>query len=262
MPVIDTKQNIRSHLMALGPVAVFGPNNFPFAFGSASGGDFAAAIAAGCPVIAKANTSHPGTTRLFAEEAQKAAEQTGMPAGLVQLIYRTSHADGERLVADPRLGAVAYTGSRHAGLKLKAAADAVGKPIYLELSSVNPVVVLPGALKERADQIVDEFAASCLMGTGQFCTNPGLVLLLNGDATEKFINAVGKKFAAAPVGALLSSGVADSLSRGIEVLQQAGATVVADSLRVGRSSPGVRGRAPVRGQPARRPGRRRRPLRY
>ena len=111
-----------------------------------------------------------------------------MPAATVQLIYRTSHADGERLVADPRIGATGYTGSRAAGLKLKAAADAAGKPIYLELSSVNPVVILPGALDERLDDIAGEFATSCLMGTGQFCTNPGLVILLAGEPTEQFVD--------------------------------------------------------------------------
>ncbi|MCA9228297.1 MAG: aldehyde dehydrogenase family protein, partial [Planctomycetales bacterium] len=170
MATIDSAANIRSMYGSLGPVCVFGPNNFPFAFNSMAGGDFAAALAAGNPVIAKANSSHPGTTRLFGEAAQAAAEATGMPAGTVQLIYRTSHADGERLVADPRVGATGYTGSRTAGLKLKAAADTAGKPIYLELSSVNPVVVLPGALNERGDAIADEFTGSCLMGTGQFCT--------------------------------------------------------------------------------------------
>jgi alpha-ketoglutaric semialdehyde dehydrogenase len=236
--VIDSKQNIRSHLTALGPVVVFGPNNFPFAFGSASGGDFAAAIAAGCPVVAKANTSHPATTKLFMEAAAAALAETKLPAATVQLIYRTSHADGERLVADPRVGAIAYTGSRNAGLKLKAAADAVGKPIYVELSSVNPVVFLPGALAERSEKLVDEFVGSCLMGTGQFCTNPGLLVFLKGEATEAFLAAAGKKFAAAPAGALLSSGVADSLRRGVEVLQQAGATVVADSGAV--TQPGFR----------------------
>ena len=228
-PVIDLKLNIRSRLEPLGPVAVFGPNNFPFAFGSASGGDFAAAVAAGCPVIAKANSSHPGTTRLFAEEAAEAVRECGLPAATVQLLYRTSHADGERLVADPRLGASAYTGSRQAGLKLKAAADAAGKPIYLELSSVNPVVVLPGALRERGEKIVDEFTASCLMGTGQFCTNPGLILLVKGEATERFIAAAAGKFAAAPVGTLLSRGVAESLARGVEVLRHAGALEVTKS---------------------------------
>ena len=143
LPVIDTAANIRSCYAAFGPVAVFGPNNFPLAFGSLSGGDFAAAIAAGNPVIGKANSMHPGTTRLLAEEAQAAANETGMPSATVQLIYRTAHTDGEKLARDPRLASIGYTGSRNAGLKLKAAADSVGKPIYLELSSINPVVVLP-----------------------------------------------------------------------------------------------------------------------
>ena len=220
---IDTKGGIRSCYLPLGPVCVFGPNNFPFAFGSISGGDFAAAIAAGNPVIAKANSSHPGTTRLFAEEAQAAADETGLPPGTVQLLYRTNHADGERLVSDARVGAIAYTGSRLAGLKLKAAAEAAGKPIYLELSSINPVVVLPGALAERGDKIAEEFTGSCLMGTGQFCTNPGLVILLAGETTEKFIAAVRDRFAAAPVGTLLSKGVANSLQQSIGQLTKGGA---------------------------------------
>ena len=114
-PTIDTKLNIRSLLGPIGPVWVFGPNNFPFAFNSVAGGDFAAALAAGNPVIAKANSSHPGTTRLLAEEAHAAATEAGLPPGTVQLLYRTSHEDGERLVADPRTGATGYTGSRPAG---------------------------------------------------------------------------------------------------------------------------------------------------
>ena len=227
LPTIDTKAGIRSCFAPIGPVGVFGPNNFPFAFNSISGGDFAAAIAAGNPVIAKANSSHPGTTRLFAAAAASAATQTGMPAGTVQLIYRTSHEDGERLVADARLGATGYTGSRAAGLKLKAAADAAGKPIYLELSSVNPVVVLPGALRERADDLAAEFTTSCLMGTGQFCTNPGLVVLLAGSESDAFVAAIAEKFQAAPVGTLLSAGVEKSLAAGIDTLIDAGARLVA-----------------------------------
>jgi 2,5-dioxopentanoate dehydrogenase len=226
LPTIDTKLNIRSYLAALGPVWVFGPNNFPFAFNSAAGGDFAAAIAAGNPVIAKANSSHPGTTRLLAEEAAAAVNDSGMPKACVQLLYRTGHADGERLVADPRTGAVAYTGSRSAGLKLKAAADAAGKPIYVELSSVNPVVILPGALAERGDKIADEFAGSCLLGAGQFCTNPGLVILIAGEGAERFIGNVKQRFEAAAVTPLLSSAVAKSLSASMKVLQDAGASVV------------------------------------
>ncbi len=226
MPTIDSQLNIRSYYAAIGPVAVFGPNNFPFAFGSISGGDFAAAIAAGNPVLAKANTLHPGTTQLFAEEAQAAADETGIPAGTVQLIYRLAHADGERLARDPRLAAIGYTGSRHAGLKLKAAADFVGKPIYLELSSVNPVIILPGALAERGHSIAEEFTGSCLMGTGQFCTNPGLVVLIKGPTSEEFIQAVSKRFCEATPGTLLSGSGQASLSAAVETLIGAGAEIV------------------------------------
>lgn len=226
LATIDTANNIRSILGPLGPVCVFGPNNFPFAFGSASGGDFAAAIAAGNPVIAKSNSSHPGTTRLFAVEALAALAETGLPSATLQLIYRTRHEDGERLVSDPRVGATGYTGSRSAGLQLKSAADRVGKPIYLELSSVNPVVILPGALRERFDDIVGQFSTSCLMGTGQFCTNPGMILLIAGEQTERFVAAAAGKFQAAPVGTLLSRGVETTLARGLRTLRDAGAQLV------------------------------------
>ncbi len=236
MATIDTASGIRSMFGPIGPVAVFGPNNFPLAFGSISGGDFAAAMAAGPPVIAKANSSHPGTTRLLAEQAQLAAEQTGMPPGTVQLIYRTSHADGERLVADPRNGATAYTGSRSAGLTLKAAADAAGKPIYLELSSVNPMILLPGALEERSEDIAEELAGSCLMGTGQFCTNPGLVVTVAGEKTSQFIDDLVARFSQAPVGTLLSAGVQKSLGQSLATLLEAGGVLL-----VGNSEGGGEG---------------------
>ena len=221
--VIDTAAGIRSCLGPIGPVCVFGPNNFPFAFGSVSGGDFAAAIAAGNPVIGKANSSHPGTTRIFAEEALEAAKATDVPNAIVQLIYRTDHADGERLVSDVRTAATGYTGSRGAGLKLKAAADAAGKPIYLELSSVNPVVILPGALEERSDEIADEYKVSGLMGTGQFCTNPGVVILLANERSDAFVQSVVDRYQDAPVGTLLSAGVEKSLGESISTLKKAGA---------------------------------------
>ena len=238
LPTIDTKVNIRSLLAPLGPVWVFGPNNFPFAFNSVAGGDFVAAIAAGNPVIAKANSSHPGTTRLLAEEAFAAAGETGLPPATVQLIYRTGHADGERLVADPRTGATGYTGSRSAGLKLKAAADAAGKPIYLELSSVNPVLILPGALAERGAKLAEEFAGSSLLGTGQFCTNPSLVVLVAGEATEQFIAAVKAKFETAAPTPLLSSAVARALAASVTTLQSAGAHLVTGGQAV--AAPGYR----------------------
>ena len=227
MPTIDSGSGIRSMLAPLeGGVAVFGPNNFPLAFNSVAGGDFAAAIAAGNPVIAKANSSHPGTTRLLAEVAQRAAEQHGLPPGTVQLIYRTDHEVGKRLVSHPLIGGTGYTGSRGAGLVLKEAADRAGKPIYLELSSVNPVVILPGAVRERGEELVDEFTTSCLMGTGQFCTNPGIVLLLAGAETEDFVTRVASKFSAAPVGTLLNGGVQSGLEESVGALQSAGATLV------------------------------------
>ena len=225
-PVIDVKANIRACYQPIGPVCVFGPNNFPFAFGSASGGDFAAAIAAGNPVIAKANTSHPETTRQLALLAAEALSQSKLPSATVQLLYRLSHADGARLVSDHRVGATGYTGSRRAGLALKAAADQAGKPIYLELSSVNPVAILPGALVERFDEIVGDFVTSALMGTGQFCTNPGIVLLVDSQHTSKFVEAVAAKFHAAAAGTLLSTGVQKSLTDAIRTLMGGGAKLI------------------------------------
>ena len=235
-PVIDRAANIRSCYIALGPVAVFGPNNFPFAFNSISGGDFAAAIAAGNPVIAKANSSHPATTERLGRLVAESMQATHMPRGLVQLIYRTSHEDGERLVADLRLGAVGYTGARQAGLRLKAVADRVGKPFYAELSSVNPVVYLPGALQERGDKLIEEYVASGLMGTGQFCTNPGLLLMVASPEAESFIHGVVSKYQAAPAGTLLSEGVETSLVKSLGILTQAGA----ECLTGGSKLPGNR----------------------
>jgi len=225
-PTIDTAPNIRSILGPIGPVVVFGPNNFPFAFNSAAGGDFAAAVAAGNPVIAKGHSSHPGTTRILAEEAHLAANETGMPAGFVQLIYRTNHEDGKRLVSHPAIGASGYTGSRSAGTQLKEAADKVGKPIYLELSSINPIYILPGAIHERSAAIAEQFASSCLMGVGQFCTNPGLIVLKAGSETEDWIRQVAERFSAAPVGTLLGQGVQVHLETGIRTLVAHGATVL------------------------------------
>jgi NADP-dependent aldehyde dehydrogenase len=149
-----------------------------------------------------------------------------MPKGLVQLIYRTSHEDGIKLVSDERIGAVGYTGARQTGLKLKAAADAAGKPIYLELSSINPVFMLKGALKERTAALADEFTGSCLMATGQFCTNPGLVIVPSGELGEGIIAAVGERFSKAAVGTMLSAGVRESFGKGVRTILDAGASLV------------------------------------
>ena len=226
LPTIDTKLNIRSVLGSLGPVLVFGPNNFPFAYNGVAGGDFAAAIAAGNPVIAKAHPCHPNTSRLLAEEALAAVRETGLPPFTVQMIYNLAPKDGLRFVADRRLGAVGFTGSRAAGLKLKAAADAVGKPFYAELSSLNPVVILPGALAERGAKIAEDFIGSCLMANGQFCTSPGLTILFASDAAEQFIAGVNTKLESTPPGVLLSAGVARNLAAGVKMLQASGAELV------------------------------------
>ncbi len=223
---IDTARNIRSMYGPLGgPVVVFGPNNFPLAFNSVSGGDAVAALAAGNPIIAKGNTAHPGTTKLLTEAAFEAAQATGMPDGIVQLIYRTSHADGARLVSHPLVGATGFTGSRLAGLQLKAAADAAGKPIYLEMSSVNPVFVLPGALDERLEAVADELFASCTLGTGQFCTKPGLTVLLASGRAETFLEAIASRFDTPP-GVLLGEGGVWTIGSAVEQLQEAGAELV------------------------------------
>ncbi len=224
---IDTHSNIRSKYGALaGPVVVFGPNNFPFAFNSAAGGDFAAAIAAGNPVIAKANTSHPGTTKLLAKLAFEAVRESGLPDGLVQLIYRTPRDIGLILVSHPLVGATGFTGSRKAGLELKAAADKAGKPIYLEMSSVNPIFVLPGALQERSVQIAVEFYNSCSLGAGQFCTNPGLVIVPESEAGEAFMKEAKGLFESNPPGILLGEGGPKSIAGAIATLVEHGAEVV------------------------------------
>ena len=226
VPTIDTAANIRSMFEPLGPVVVIGPNNFPFAFNSVAGGDFAAAVAAGNPVIAKAHPSHPLTTTLLAEAAFESVQECGLPPAFVQVIYRTSRDDGLRLVSHPKIGATGFTGSRTAGMALKEAADRAGKPIYLEMSSINPVVMLAGALEERSEKLADEFCTSCLMGTGQFCTNPGLVLLPAGKAGEAFVSAVAARFKKSPCGTLLAEGARTALLDAISTLKSAGAEIV------------------------------------
>ena len=236
LPTIDTKANIRSCYEPIGPVWVLGPNNFPLAYNSVAGGDFASALAAGNPVIAKAHPSHPGTTCLLAWEAALALRESGLPPAAIQMLCHIQNEDGLRLLADPRLAAVGFTGSRAAGLKLKAAADAAGKPAFLEMSSLNPVIILPGALAERAAEIAGEFAASALLASGQMCTKPGIALLLEGSGTDAFIAVAKQRFEAAPPGPLLSGTVASNLRESVKILEEAGARVVTAS-----GSPDARG---------------------
>jgi alpha-ketoglutaric semialdehyde dehydrogenase len=226
-PIRDEARGISSVRAPLGgPVVIMGPNNFPFAFNSVAGGDFAAALAAHNPVIVKANPGHPGTTLLLVRLADEAARSAGLHPATVQLLYHMPPEVGLELVAHPLIGAVAFTGSRRAGLALKAAADRGGRPIYLELSSVNPVVLLEGALAERGDAIAEEFFGSCTMGAGQFCTNPGFVVVPDSAAGRDFIARAQQRFSASEPGVLLGRGVRDGLVATVARLQEHGAALL------------------------------------
>lgn len=223
-PVIDTKNNIRTMLGPLGaPVVCFGPNNFPFAFNAVMGSDFASAIASGNPVIAKLHPSHPKTSQLLAEAAFDAVRTTGIPSATVQALYQLPSELGLKLVAAEEVGAVAFTGSRVAGLALKAAANAAGKPIYLEMSSINPLFLLPGAVAERGAELAKEVFGSCALGAGQFCTNPGVSVVLASPESEALLQELQGLFARTPPGPLLSQQGAKNIRDGVAVLTLNGA---------------------------------------
>ena len=178
------KPDIRRMLVPIGPVAVFAASNFPLAF-SVAGGDTAAALAAGCPVVVKAHPAHPATSELAARAVINAVHATGMPPGIFSLIHSTRNDVSAALVRHPRTTAVAFTGSLRAGRALFniAASRPEPIPVYAEMGSVNPVFLLPGALDERADAIAEGLMNSVTLGTGQFCTNPGVAI---GIGDERF----------------------------------------------------------------------------
>lgn len=227
MAMIDSTRNIRSMATGLGPVVVFPPANFPFAYGAVTGGDFASAIAAGNPVIAKAHPGHPSVSRLAAEEAVAALHETGLPPASVQLLHGVANADGERLVADSRVGASAFTGSQEAGMRLFAAASTAGRVIWVEMGSINPVVLLPGALAERSDEIVGELVTSVTGSAGQFCTKPGIVFLVDDAAGKAFVRSLAERFAAMTPQVLLGTSGRTRLVTAIERLSRSGASVIA-----------------------------------
>ena len=171
LPRVD----LRQCRIGVGPVAVFGASNFPLAF-STAGGDTAAALAAGCPVVFKAHSGHMATAEGVADAMLRAAVRTSMPAGVFNMVYGGGVA--EWLVKHPAIQAVGFTGSLKGGRALcdMAAARPQPIPVFAEMSSINPVVVLPGALQVRGAQVAAELAASVLQGARQFCTNPGLAI--------------------------------------------------------------------------------------
>lgn len=214
------RPDLRRMLVPIGPVVVFSASNFPLAF-SAAGGDTAAALAAGNPVIVKAHPSHPGTSELVMRAVQKAIEKCGMPKGLISLVHGPSTAVGLALVQHPLTKAVGFTGSLQAGRALFNAAAARPEPIpvYAEMGSTNPVFVLPGALAERGDEIAAGLVQSVTMGVGQFCTNPGLVFGVSGPKLEGFTKKVGELIAASAPGTMLNSGICGRYHSGLEHLR-------------------------------------------
>lgn len=223
-PVIDTASGLRAMFGPLGkPVVVFGPNNFPFAFNAVAGSDFASAIAARNPVIAKVHPLHPGTSLALARIAHESLLSVGLPAATVQMLYRTEHDAASLLVGQACIGGVGFTGGRAGGLALKAQADAAGVPFYGEMSSINPVFLLEGALSARGDALALEFFNSCTLGSGQFCTNPGLVVVPSTDAGDAFVAAAAAHFDAAPAQVLFSEDGRRHLVAAIDTLRVAGA---------------------------------------
>ncbi|WP_267715986.1 aldehyde dehydrogenase (NADP(+)) [Streptomyces sp. CoH17] len=203
------RADIRQRKIALGPVAVFGASNFPLAF-STAGGDTASALAAGCPVIVKAHQAHLGTAELVARAIAEAAADTAMPEGVFSQVVGSGRVVGARLVQDPRIRAVGFTGSRAGGLAIAAMAASrpVPIPVYAEMSSINPVLLLPAALEKRGAELGAAFAGSLTLGAGQFCTNPGLVLAIEGPGLDAFVKAAADAVAADGGATMLTTDIA------------------------------------------------------
>ena len=188
------KDDLRKTVTPLGPVVVFGASNFPFAF-STAGGDTASALAAGCPVIVKAHEMHAATSELVASAIIKAAEKTGMPNGVFSHLSGRGPIVGSALVNHPKIKAVGFTGSIGAGRAIfnMGASRPEPIPVYAEMGSINPVVISPLAIANRGEAIASTYAGSITLGTGQFCTNPGLLLTVEDENTEAFIQDLAKK---------------------------------------------------------------------
>ena len=215
------RADLRLRHVGIGPVAVFGASNFPLAF-SVAGGDTASALAAGCPVVVKAHPAHPGTSELVGRAIQAAAAECGMPPGVFALLFGAGNWLGGALAADPRIKAVGFTGSRAGGLALVriAAGRPEPIPVFAEMSSINPVILLPAALAARGDNIGAGFAASLTMGAGQFCTNPGLVLALDGPDLDAFVSAAAAALGDGPAAVMLHPGIFQAYRDGVARLER------------------------------------------
>jgi alpha-ketoglutaric semialdehyde dehydrogenase len=213
------RSDLRQRKVPLGPVVVFGASNFPLAF-SVAGGDTASALAAGCPVIVKGHPAHPGTSELIAQAITKAVEICKLPPGVFSLLNSKGYELGAALVAHPLVKAVGFTGSRAGGLALmKIAAERVEPiPVYAEMSSINPVVLLPDALAERADKLAKDFVGSLNLGVGQFCTNPGLIIALDSPGLERFIASAATALEGVVPAVMLTPGIHGAYEKGVKKL--------------------------------------------
>ncbi|WP_309044438.1 aldehyde dehydrogenase (NADP(+)) [Marinobacter sediminicola] len=217
------RTDLRQRRIGIGPVAVFGASNFPLAF-SVAGGDTASALAAGCPVIVKAHSAHPGTSELVGRAVQKAVAICELPSGVFSLLYGAGKELGQALVTDPRIQAVGFTGSRSGGTALMKAANNRPQPIpvYAEMSSINPVVLMPAALEEAPETLGQAFVASLNMGAGQFCTNPGLILAVKGAGLDRFKHAAAEEVIKSAPQTMLTPGIHSAYSAGLMQLRETG----------------------------------------
>ncbi|MCA0933385.1 aldehyde dehydrogenase (NADP(+)) [Lutimonas saemankumensis] len=223
------KPDLRKMMIPLGPVVVFGASNFPLAY-STAGGDTAAALAAGCPVIVKSHPMHAGTGELIASAIIKAAQRTGMPEGVFSNLNSSGIEVGVQLVRHPKVKAVGFTGSIRGGRALYdlAANREEPIPVFAEMGSVNPVVFLPKALDQRGTSLAKTYAGSVTLGTGQFCTNPGLLFGIKGSSLDNFISELAKEITAIEPGCMLHPNIIGAYeSNKQKALTQEGLSLVA-----------------------------------
>ncbi|WP_322013428.1 aldehyde dehydrogenase (NADP(+)) [Paraburkholderia sp. J12] len=230
------RSDLRMQKIGIGPVAVFGASNFPLAF-SVAGGDTAAALAAGCPVVVKAHGAHLGTSEMVGRVIQQTAREMGLPEGVFSLVVGAGRSVGEALVAHPAIKAVGFTGSRGGGTALMriAASRPEPIPVYAEMSSINPVFVLPAALAARGASIAQGFVDSLVLGAGQFCTNPGLVIGIDSVALTRFADSAAAALSGKPAQTMLTAGIHAAYEQGSARLADAGGV---DALAHGEAASG------------------------
>lgn len=214
------RPDLRYRHIPLGPVAVFGASNFPLAF-SVAGGDTASAFAAGCPVVVKAHSAHPGTSELVGRALQKAVAASNLPEGVFSLLFGSGNEVGAELVRHPMIKAVGFTGSRSGGIALMdiAARRPEPIPVFAEMSSINPVFMMPAALDDRSEEMAKGFVGSLTLGAGQFCTNPGLVIAVEGAGLNTFLEVASKALQGETAQTMLTPGIHTAYTRGVAALE-------------------------------------------